>query len=159
MEQQIDGGGEDGVEVVLEAGPANRGRCGAAFGLKLSGFGLHLVVELVAIGGGGAAGSPAFAVEGDEAGLVGGLVATAAADEDRTADEGQFMILLEKEDEAVGEFDAARLHWLERVQGGDDDLLPWLGGFGCGGGLGWCGLCRSDLRDAADRCRQQERQC
>ncbi len=42
----------------------------AALGFNAGGFGLKLVVELVAVDGGGAAGAPGLAVEGDEAYFV-----------------------------------------------------------------------------------------
>ena len=70
VEQEIDGGGEDGVEVALEARPADGGGGGAAGGLDRCGFGFELIVELVAVDGGGAAGAPGLAVDGDEADLV-----------------------------------------------------------------------------------------
>ena len=132
VEQEVDGGGEDGVEVAFEAGPAQRGGGGAAGGFDAGGFGFELIVELVAVDGGGAAGAPGFAIDGDEADLGGGFIAAAAADEDGAVDEGKLVVFLQEDDEAVGELDALRLLGLEGVERRDGDLLPRLRGSGCG---------------------------
>ena len=122
MEQEVDGLGEDGVEVALEAGPADGGGGAAAGGFDGGGFVFELVVELVAVDGGGAAGAPGVAVEGDEAGFGGGFVAAASADEDGAVDEGELVVFLEEDDEAVGEFDAFGLLGFEGVERWDGDL-------------------------------------
>ena len=82
------------------------GRGSAAGGLDRCGFGFELIVELVAVDGGGAAGSPGFAVDRDEADFCVGFIAAAAPDEDGAVDEGEFVVFLEEDDEAIGEFDS-----------------------------------------------------
>ena len=101
MEEEVDGGGEDGVEVAFETGPGHGGGGGAAAGFDGGGFGFEDVVELVAVDGGGAAGAPGFAVEGGEADFGVGLVSAAAANEDGAVDEGELVVFLEEEDYAV----------------------------------------------------------
>ena len=86
------------------------------------GFVFELVVELVAVDGGGAAGAPGVAVEGDEADFGGGFVAAASADQDGAVDEGKLVVFLKEDDEAVGEFDAFGLLGLEGVERRDGDL-------------------------------------
>ena len=69
----------------------------------------------------------ACAVERDQADLGGGLIAAAATDQDGSVDEWQFVVFLQEDDEAVGQFDASRLLRLECVQRRDRDLGPGLG--------------------------------
>ena len=75
----------------------------------------------------GAAGAPSLAVDADEAGLGGIVVARAAGNEHRAGDEGQLVVLLEEDDDAVLELDALGLLGMKFVQRGDGNLLPGLG--------------------------------
>ena len=136
VEQDLGGDAEDGVEVALQAGPADGGGGLAAAGLDGGGFGVKLLIERVATDGGGAAGAPGAAVERDQAGLGGGFVARAAANEDAAIDERKLVILLEKDDEAVGQLDAPGHDRGEGVERRDGDMLPRLGGGVSGRGLG-----------------------
>ena len=130
----------------LRLDQVQRGGGAAAAGFDGGGFGGELVVELVAVDGCGAAGAPGLAVEGDEADLGGGLVAAAAADEDGAVDEGELVVFLQEDDEAVGEFDALGLRGFEGVQRRDGDLAsraglrlrasPRFRAGGCGLGVG-----------------------
>ena len=102
----------------------------------------HLVVEIVAVDGGGAAGAPGLAVDVDEAGFRGGHVAAASANEDGAVDEGKLVVFLEEDDQAVCKLNALGLLGLELRQRRDGNLLPRL----CWSvrsrrGSGWCGSC------------------
>ena len=68
----------------------------------------------------------ACAIEAHQARLGRVLVARAAGNQHRAGDERQLVILLEKEHDAVLQFDALGLLRLEVVQLGDGNLLPWL---------------------------------
>jgi len=128
VQKQIEGKRKDPIGVGFERVPGERGGIDVAAGLDVGGLGLEEIVEGVAADFGGARGAPALAVKRDEAGLGGVNIALTAGDRDRSRDEGQLVILLEEEDDAVGKFDALGLMGLEVVQLGDGDLLPGLGG-------------------------------
>ena len=127
VEEEVEGIGEDGVEVFLEGGPAETGGGEAAAGFDSGGFLGELVVELIAGDGGGAAGAPGLAVEGDEADLGCGFVAAAALDEDGAVDERELVVFLEEDGEAVFEDDLFGLDGFEVVEGRDGNLFPRLG--------------------------------
>ena len=116
-----------------------RGRIRAAAGFDVGSLGFEQVVHGVAVHFGGAAGAPCLPVEVDQAGLGRVFVARAAGDQDRAVDERQLVVFLEKDDDAVLEFDALGLLRLEFVQRGDGDFFPGfvlLGGGGEGDGEG-----------------------
>ena len=92
----------------------------------MGGFGFEEVVHGVAVHFGGAAGAPGLAVEADEAGFGRVFIAGAAGDEDGAGDEGELVVFLEEDDDAVFELDALGLLGFEVVERGDGDFLPGL---------------------------------
>ena len=74
MQEQIDGDSEDGVEVLLRLDQLTEVEATPPPVSTLAALASSDVVELVAVGGGCAAGAPGLAVEGDQADLGGGLV-------------------------------------------------------------------------------------
>ena len=67
----------------------------------MRGFGFELIVHGVAVHGSGAAGTPSLAVEADQSSFGGVLIARATVNEHRAVDEGQLVILLQEDDNAV----------------------------------------------------------
>ena len=149
VQQKLDAGGEDGVEVALEAGPAQAGGGETAAGFDAGGFGFELVVKLIAIDLCGSAGAPGLPVQADQADLGGRLVAAAAPDEDAAIDERQLVIFLEKEDESVGQLDPLWLAGMEGAERRDGDPGP---------GLGLTGLLAGLLGVDGLRCQQRAQQ-
>src|SRR5258708_19723284 len=86
------------------------------------------MVEFIAIGGRGAAGAPGLSIDRHEANFGVGFIAAAASNQDGAVDEGQLVVLLQEDHQAVRELDAPRLHWLERMQRTNRNLLPLLCG-------------------------------
>ena len=126
MQEQVHGERKDLVGIALERIPREGGGVFVARGLNVRGFGFEQIVEGVAVHFGCAAGAPGLSVETDEARLGGVLVARAAGNEDRAGDEGQFVIFLQEEDDAVLQLDAFGLLRLEFVQLGDGNFFPGL---------------------------------
>ena len=69
----------------------------------------------------------AWLINSDEAGLGGIDVAPPPGMSTRAGDEGQLVILLEEDHDAILELDAFRLLRMKFVQRGDGNLLPGLG--------------------------------
>src|ERR1035438_4389262 len=126
MKKQVEGEGEHLVRVAFERVPGERGGVFVARSLDVRGLGLEQIVEGVAVHFGCAAGAPRFAVEAYQTYLGWIFVARTAGDEHRSRDEGQLVIFLKKEDDAIRQLDALGLLGLEVVEFGDGDFLPGL---------------------------------
>src|SRR6185503_12195191 len=124
--QELEPGGEDGIEALLQAVPGEDRRVQAGSALDARAARLELVVELVARLRLRPAGAPGLAVEAQQADLGGGLLAGPAADPRRAADERQLVVLLQEDDEPVRERDPPGLLRHECAQRGLADLAPVL---------------------------------
>ena len=130
MEEQVHGEREDLIGVAFERVPGERGGIVVARCLNVRGFGFEQIVHGVAVHFRGAAGAPGLAVEADEAGLGGIFVARAAGNEHRAGDEGQLVVFLQKDDDAVFELDAFGLLRMEGVERREWGFAPraWIAG-------------------------------
>ena len=127
MKKQVHGEREDLIGVAFERVPGDRGGIVIARCLNMRGLGFEQIVHGVAAHFFGAAGAPGLAVESDEAGFGRVFVSRAAGDEHGTVDEGQLMVFLQEDHDAVFELDAFGLLRMEGVEGRNGDLLPGLG--------------------------------
>ena len=89
-------------------------------------FGLKEVVHRIAVHFGGAAGAPCLAIDASEPGLGGLFVSRAAGDENRAIDEGELVVFLEEDNNAILQLNAFGLLRLEVVEFWDGDLFPGL---------------------------------
>ena len=126
VQQQVQSQRKHLVRVAFERIPRKRGGVLVALGLDVGSLGLQQIVQGVAVQFGSAAGPPGLAVETHQARLGRVFVARAARNEDRSGDEGEFVILLQKENDAVLQDNSLWLLGLEIMQFGDGYLLPWL---------------------------------
>ena len=90
----------------------------------MRGLGLQQVVHGVAAHLFGAAGAPGLAVQADQAGFGWGLVAPATGNQDRPGNEGQLVVFLEEDYDAILQLDAFGLVGIELMQLGNGNLFP-----------------------------------
>ena len=121
MQQQVHRRAEDAVEVLLEARPRQRSIVRVSIGFNYRCLLRQLIVQCIA----GAVANRLHAHR-DQPNLRGRFIEASAANQDRSIDERQLVVLLQKDHQSIGQFDPLRLLRLKVMERRDRNLLPRL---------------------------------
>src|SRR5581483_10188564 len=132
--QHVEKHAENVIEVLFQRSHANRGGIPSRARFYFGSTRFQEIIQLIAIFRLCSSRAPRVGIHGNQTSLGGGFVTRATADARETVDEGQFVVLLQKDHHSVGQGEALGLLRTKGRQWGNGYVTP----IGClrGGGTG-----------------------